>query len=168
VQLVKSFELDKEVVERIVTEVSGAERAGLSAKLAAADGAARSENAQLTLIEDCRLVAVAKAAAEAEAARQARAAMQVVSRPSSSLSVAQALLDVDQVSPALQNMLISCVSIVAADFPPNLSRIHVPCRQSRALQVMTMTLMVNMMAVAHMTIRERALMQSPLKVHEQN
>ncbi len=97
--LIKSFELDKEIVERILTEVSLAEQAGLSAKLAAAKDEVCAEMGQVKLIEECRLTALAKVASEAEAARQARASKQVVSRPSSSLSLAQALCDVDQVCP---------------------------------------------------------------------
>ena len=97
--LIKSFELDKTMIERIVTEVSLAEQVGLMAKLAVANDERCAENGQVKLIEECRLAVLAKVAAEAEAARQARALMQVVSRPSSSLSVAQALCDVDQVCP---------------------------------------------------------------------
>ena len=94
-QLLKSFELDKELVKRIETEVALAEQAGSSAKLAAVDADELAEN--FRLIADCRSAAVANAAAAAEAARLARASRQVISRPSSSLSVAQALHDADQV-----------------------------------------------------------------------
>ena len=77
-------------------EVSCADRAGSSAKLAAADQEASAENSRIKLVEDCTLAALAKSAADADAARQARAARQVTSRPSSSLSVGQALHDADE------------------------------------------------------------------------
>ena len=93
-QLLKSFELPLELVKRIETEVALAEHAGSSAKLAAVD-AELAEN--FRLIADCTSATVANAAAAAEAARLARASRQVISRPSSSLSVAQALHDADQV-----------------------------------------------------------------------
>jgi hypothetical protein len=96
VQLLKSFELDQKLVERIETEVTCADRAASSAKLAAADQEASVENSRIKLIDDCTRAALAKSAADAEAARLARAARQVTSRPSSSLSVAQALHDADE------------------------------------------------------------------------
>jgi hypothetical protein len=99
VQLIKSFNLDSDLVRKIEADVGCAERAGLSAKLAAAKDELPSELCQAKLIDDCRLAALANNAAELDAARQARALKQVISRPSSSLSVAQDLQDVDQATP---------------------------------------------------------------------
>ncbi len=95
-RLLKSFQLDKKIVGEMETQISCAERAGLLAKLAVEDGAA-ADNGRIKRIEDCKLATFEKASADAESAQRARASGQVMSRPSSSLSVAQALLDVDQV-----------------------------------------------------------------------
>lgn len=99
VQLIKSFKLDSELVRKIEADVCCAEQAGLSAKLAAAKDELPAEHCHAKLIEDCRLAALANNAAEVDKARQARALKQVISRPSSSLSVAQDLQDVDQARP---------------------------------------------------------------------
>ncbi len=130
-QLLKSFQLDKKLVETIESQISNAERAGLSAKLAADDGVS-AEISQVTLIEKCKLATLAKTTSDAEAAMRVRASRQVISRPSSSLSIAQALLDVDQVraSPLFAKYAHICA-----------------CRQSPALQAMKMMALRSAVAV---------------------
>lgn len=92
----KSFQLEKNLVEAIEAQILCAERAGSAAKLDAEEGESVHDGT-LKRIHDCKMAILEKASADAEAARRARASRQVISRPSSSLSVAQDLLDLDQV-----------------------------------------------------------------------
>lgn len=148
-QLLKSFELDKGLVKMIETEVASAEQAGSSAKLAASDSDELAGNGQASLIADCTSAAVAKAAAAAEAARLARASRQVISRPSSSLSVAQALHDADQVA-RLAPLLLKHCSVLA---------LMPRCRQTPALQAMRLTARLKMAVAVRKTNQQPRMMR---------
>ena len=156
VQLIKSFKLDSELVRKIEADVCCAEQAGLSAKLAAAKDELPAEHCHAKLIEDCRLAALANNAAEVDKARQARALKQVISRPSSSLSVAQDFQDVD---------------LFRRDPFPSFSLFTLTFSVFRPIlvhQVMKMMAMLKMATVARMTNCKRLATQSTWKVQQQS
>jgi hypothetical protein len=154
VQLIKSFNLDSDLIRKIEADVGCAEQAGLSANLAAAKDELPPELCQVKLVEDCRLAALANNAAELDAARRARALKQVVSRPSSSLSVAQDLLDVDQALP------------VCLDFSSPFTLTLSAFRRIPVHRVMKMMAMLKMATAARLTACKRLTTQSTWKVQQ--